>query len=98
MSARIEVVVRPRAKRAGIEGRRADGRLKLAVAAPPEDGRANEAVAELLAESLGVKARDVAVVRGQRSRQKLVEVTGLEQGEFERRLERVLKEGGSDGD
>jgi uncharacterized protein (TIGR00251 family) len=90
VSATLEVVVRPRAKRRGIEGRRADGRLKLAVTAPPEDGKANEAVAALLAESLGVKARDVAVVQGHGSRQKRIEVQGLEQGECERRIEAAL--------
>ena len=93
MSARLEVLVRPRARRAGVEGFRADGKLVLAVAAPPEDGRANEAVAELLGEALGVKARDVAIVRGQRSRSKLIEVRGIEEPELRRRIERAL--GGS---
>ena len=93
MSARLEVLVRPRARRAGVEGFRADGKLVLAVAAPPEDGRANEAVAELLGEALGVKARDVTIVRGQRSRSKLIEVRGIEEPELRRRIERAL--GGS---
>ena len=93
MSARLEVLVRPRARRTGVEGFRADGKLVLAVAAPPEDGRANEAVAELLGEALGVKSRDVAIVRGQRSRSKLIEVRGIEQPELRRRIERAL--GGS---
>jgi len=93
VSARLEVLVRPRARRTGVEGFRADGKLVLAVAAPPEDGRANEAVAELLGEALGVKSRDVAIVRGQRSRSKLIEVRGIEQPELRRRIERAL--GGS---
>ena len=90
MSARLEVLVRPRSRRAGLEGWRADGKLVVAVAAPPEDGRANEAVAEVLGESLGVKARDVTIVRGQRSRAKLIEVSGLDEPELRRRIERAL--------
>ena len=99
MSARLAVLVRPRARRAGIAGMRADGRLMVSVAAPPEDGRANEAVAEVLGEALGVRARDVAVVRGHKARAKLVEVQGLTEAELGRRVERALREaGGEDGD
>jgi hypothetical protein len=90
VSARLEVLVRPRARREGVEGFRADGKLVLAVAAPPEDGRANEAVAGLLGEALGVKARDIAIVRGQRSRAKLIEVSGMDEAELRRRIERAL--------
>lgn len=90
MSARLEVLVRPRARRAGLLGFRADGKLVLAVAALPEDGRANEAVAGLLGEVLGLKARDIAIVRGQRSRAKLIEVKGMDEQELRRRIERAL--------
>ena len=90
MSARLEVLVRPRARRAGIVGFRADGRLVLAVAAPPEEGRANEAVAELLGDSLGVRRKDIAIVRGRSSRAKLIEVSGIEEPELKRRIERAL--------
>jgi uncharacterized protein (TIGR00251 family) len=95
VSARLEVVVRPRARRSRVEGFRGDGKLVVAVAAPPEDGRANEAVAEVLGESLGVRARDVTIVRGQRSRAKLIEVQGIDEAELQRRIERAL--GGSGG-
>ena len=98
MSARLEVLVRPRARRAGVEGFRADGKLVLAVAAPPEDGRANEAVAELLGATLGVKTRDVAIVRGAHSRAKLIEVRGIEEPELRRRIERALGGGERHGD
>ena len=90
MSARLEVLVRPRARRAGLMGFRADGKLVLAVAPPPEDGRANEAVAELLGEVLGLKARDIAIVRGKSSRAKLIEVNGMDGPELRRRIERAL--------
>ena len=96
MKTRLEILVRPRSRRSGLVGLRADGKLVLAVTAPPEDGRANEAVADVLGDALGVKARDVAIVRGARARAKLVEVTGIDEPELRRRIERAL--GGGRGE
>jgi uncharacterized protein len=59
---------------------------KIRVAAPPERGRANEAVVALLAATLGVPARTISVVSGHGSRDKLVELTGIAPGETERLL------------
>jgi uncharacterized protein YggU (UPF0235/DUF167 family) len=59
---------------------------KLRVAAPPEDGRANEQVTALVAEALGVRRADVTLVAGGSSRDKLVEVAGLTAEEVDRRL------------
>ena len=78
----------------GLRGMRPDGSLVLAVAAPPEDGRANQAVAELLGEALGVRARDIEIVRGVHSRTKLIEVRGLEERELRQRLESALNRAG----
>jgi len=58
------------------------------VAAPPERGRANEALVELLASLLDVPAASISIVGGQRGRAKVVEVDGLPAGEVERRLDR----------
>jgi uncharacterized protein len=58
------------------------------VAAPPERGRANEALVGLLAEALEVPTASVRVVGGQRGRTKVVEVDSLELQEVERRLAR----------
>jgi uncharacterized protein len=81
------VTVSPGAARTELVGRHGDG-WKVRVAAPPERGRANEALVELLASILGVPARSVSVVGGQRGRAKVVEVDGLAAGEVERRLDR----------
>ncbi len=51
-------------------------RLKVAVRAPPEDGRANTAILRLLADALGVKPAACRLAQGQRSRDKLVLVEG----------------------
>ena len=66
-------------------GRHGEG-WKLRVTAPPERGRANHAALELLASTLGVDARDVRLVSGHGSRDKVVEVTGIEPSEADRRL------------
>jgi hypothetical protein len=58
------------------------------VAAPPERGRANDALVELLSSALEVPKSSVRVVGGQRGRSKVVEVDGLELADVERRLAR----------
>jgi uncharacterized protein (TIGR00251 family) len=88
--ARIAVRVHPGARRDALVDRLANGEWKVAVSAPPEGGRANAAVVELVAELLGVKRRQVVVTRGASSRAKTVEITGLETGEAERRLAAAL--------
>jgi uncharacterized protein (TIGR00251 family) len=67
--------VQPGAKRAGVAGLHGE-RLKLRIAAPALDGRANDALIAFVAEKLGVPKARVAVVRGERSRDKVVAVSG----------------------
>jgi len=76
-SCRVPVRVTPRSKRPGVHGVRADGAILVAVSAPPEDGRANDAVCAELAKVAGLRARAVTVVRGHTSRDKLVELDGI---------------------
>ena len=67
-------------------GRHGDG-WRLRVSAPPEDGRANQAVERLVARSLGVHARDVRIVRGFGARDKVIEIDGLDAARVEQALE-----------
>ncbi len=85
-TAQIEVRVQPRAKRNAIEAV-AGGPVKAYVTAPPEDGKANEAVVALLAKALGVAKGRVTIVRGYRSRTKVVKIEGLAETDALRRLE-----------
>jgi uncharacterized protein len=87
--ARLSVTVSPGAARSELVGRHGDG-WKARIAAPPERGRANQALVELLAEALGVPRSAVRVVAGQTAKAKVVEVDGLEAEDVERRLERQL--------
>jgi hypothetical protein len=52
------------------------GALKVRLAAPPLDGRANALLIDFFKEKLGVPANRISIVRGHRSRDKLVEVCG----------------------
>jgi uncharacterized protein (TIGR00251 family) len=63
-----------------------DGVLLVRVAAPAHDGRANRALCRLLADRLAVAPSRVAIVRGQRSREKLVEVDEIDQATVDRAL------------
>jgi uncharacterized protein len=75
----IMVKVQPRARRAGILGRVASAsgtRLKIAVTEPAEDGEANRAVGDLLAESLDRPRSAVRILSGGSNREKVLAVSG----------------------
>lgn len=83
---KLAIRVQPGARKVGVVGRLASGEWKLAVSAPPEDGRANDAVTRLVAETLGVRVAQVTIARGHSARAKVIEVAGVEPAEVERRL------------
>lgn len=68
-----------------LAGRHGD-RIRVRVSAPPEGGKANRAVVDLLAERLGVPRRAVRIVTGLASPWKIVEVDGLTADETRERL------------
>lgn len=72
----ISIRVQPGASRDRVAGFR-DGTLRVSVTAPPQDGRANAAVLELLAETLGVAKSRLRILRGHSSRDKVVAVEGM---------------------
>ena len=74
---RLTVKVVPGSSRDQIVGWLGDA-LKIKVIAPPEKGKANEAVIDLLAEALGVSTDDIEVVSGQSSPSKVIAVTGMD--------------------
>ena len=71
----LAVHAQPGAKRTGIAGLHGDA-LKIRVAAPALEDRANEALVEFLAEIFAVARRDVTLVGGARSREKRFEIRG----------------------
>jgi uncharacterized protein (TIGR00251 family) len=71
----VDVLVQPRASRAGV-GPVVGDRLRVSVTAPPVDGKANAAVIETVAEAFGVRRADVAIIRGETGRRKTVRIAG----------------------
>ena len=83
--ARLTVKVHPRARRSALSGRLGDA-WKLALAAPPVDGKANDECVRFFAEFAGVPRSRVRIVVGLTSRLKVVEIEGVPQEDLERRL------------
>jgi uncharacterized protein (TIGR00251 family) len=89
-STRLKLRVAPGASRPGIVGRHGSG-WKVRVTAAPEAGKANNAVVRLLADTLVLPVREIEIVSGHSSRDKIVELAGpgssrLDAAEIERRL------------
>ena len=81
----LTIRLHPRARRNAIGDER-DGVLGVSVAAAPVDGQANAALCKLIAKRVGVARGRVSVIRGQRSREKVVRVEGLALTELRRAL------------
>jgi uncharacterized protein len=82
----LNLRISPGAKRASIEGPYGESALKLRVAAPPVDGKANAEAERFLAELLGIPRSDVTVVRGASSRDKVILIHGVGQDEVQKFL------------
>jgi len=74
----IEVKVEPRSSRRQISGIMDNDILKVKLTAPPVDGSANEQLIELISETIGIRKSQIKIVRGQSSKRKLIEITGVE--------------------
>jgi uncharacterized protein (TIGR00251 family) len=83
--ATFQVKVHPRARKNAITGTAGEA-LKLALTAPPVDGRANEACMAFLAELLNVSRSSVTIAAGESSRNKVIRVRGLSAAEVAARL------------
>ena len=84
---KLAIKVVPGSSRDSIDGWLGDA-LKVRVTAPPERGRANAAVEELVADALDVSRRHARVVTGKTSARKIVEIDGVSESEVHRRLSR----------
>jgi hypothetical protein len=69
----LDVVVTPNAKRTAADGLH-EGALRVRLAAPPVDGKANRALLEWLAAELGLPRRGLKLVRGEASRRKRLRI------------------------
>ncbi|HMB07595.1 MAG TPA: DUF167 domain-containing protein [Isosphaeraceae bacterium] len=85
----LPVRAQPGAKRDAILGERA-GALRVAVSAPPERGRANDAIQAVLAAALGCKASQVGLLSGASARAKRYLILDLAPDELRARLDAIL--------
>ncbi len=85
----LPVRAQPGAKRIGVQGEQA-GALKVAVAAPPQDGRANDALTDAVRAALALKRSQVQLVGGLTSRDKRFLIRGLTRAELEAKLAALL--------
>lgn len=76
MTTLLKLRVVPNASRNEVVGWHGEA-LKIKVQAPPEDGKANEAVIETLAAALGISRRNIAITHGAKSRDKTVALETL---------------------
>jgi len=91
-SVELHVHAQPGAGKTQITGRHG-GALKVRVAVPPEHGRANDALAGLLADAFGVKNKDVSIVSGEKSREKRFRLVVEDVDAFAGRLDDLVAEG-----
>ena len=91
----LTVHVQPRASRTGLCGMYGDA-LKLAITAPPVEGKANKEVIAFLADLLKIPKRDITIISGAQSRTKRCRIGSLAEGEVRERIAaRIGDKGGS---
>jgi uncharacterized protein (TIGR00251 family) len=85
----VPVRAQPGARKNAVLGERA-GALRVAVSAAPEKGKANAAIAAVLADALGCRASQVALIAGETSRDKKFLVSGLPPDEIRKRVDDLI--------
>ena len=75
---KIEVRITPNASKDEITGKAEDGRLRVRIQSPPVNGAANRRLIRFIAKTAGVAKSKVRIVRGERSRDKALEIDGDE--------------------
>jgi len=81
----LEVQVQPRSSRNQVVGEQ-DGRLKIKITAPPVEGEANQALINFLAQILDIPRKNIKLLKGESSRHKLIEISGLNEQELGEKL------------
>jgi uncharacterized protein (TIGR00251 family) len=79
----------PRSPKSAITGMRGEAVL-IRLAAPPVDGAANDALIEFLSKTFQRPRRDIAIVAGQKSRDKRVSIEGISEADVRARLSAIL--------
>jgi len=77
----VEIKVQPRASRNQIVGEQ-DGLLKIKLTAPPVEGEANQALVDYLASVLDTPRRNIMLIKGETSRNKIIAIKGMSRETF----------------
>ena len=85
----LSIRVQPGARKNSIHGVH-DGALKVSVRAAPEDGKANDAIMELLKKSLGIKRNQIEILSGQTSRNKKILIRELKLEELAQKIRTLI--------
>jgi uncharacterized protein len=89
LGATFQVRIHPRARKNALTGEIGDA-LKVALTAPPVEGRANDACIAFLAELLNVSRASVTIAAGHSSRDKVIRVAGMSAADVQARLAKAL--------
>jgi len=84
--AALTIRVTPRARKTQFGGVLEDGTLRIRVAAPPVEGKANQALIKFLAKVLGVRKNRIEIVAGERGLDKILSVVGMTAEEVEEKI------------
>ncbi len=84
--AALTIRVTPRARKTQFGGVLEDGTLRVRVAAPPVEGKANQALINYLAKVLGVRKNRIEIVAGERGLDKILSVVGMSAEEVEEKI------------
>ncbi|MDF1815922.1 MAG: DUF167 domain-containing protein [Verrucomicrobiales bacterium] len=79
---RLSVKVMPNAKQTRFVEWMDGGVLRIRLAAPPVDGKANKVLIDFLAKSFGLRKSQIKIVKGEKSREKTIDVSGIEDDEL----------------
>ncbi|HKZ54221.1 MAG TPA: DUF167 domain-containing protein [Anaerolineales bacterium] len=89
--AALTIRVTPKARRTEFAGVKDDGTLRIRVAAPPSEGRANRALIEFLAQVLRVKSKRIEIVAGEKGLDKIITVEDISASEAESRIRQWME-------
>jgi uncharacterized protein (TIGR00251 family) len=89
--AALTIRVTPRARKTGFGGVMEDGTIRIRVAAPPVEGKANAALIRFLSKVLGVRKNRIEIVAGERGLDKIISILDLTAQEAEERIQAELE-------
>ncbi|MCJ7512358.1 MAG: DUF167 domain-containing protein [Anaerolineales bacterium] len=93
----LTIRVTPRARRTEVAGMLEDGTIRIRVAAPPVEGKANEELLDFLSKALRIRRNRIEVIVGEKGLDKLVSIRDLTPGQAHARLSALLEKSQEDG-